>query len=293
MAAEVHRTIAVCGATGRQGGSVTRRLLDTGWSVRALTRRPGGRRARALADIGATVVRADMEDPASLRHAFDGVEGVYSVQNGVTSGFEREVLQGRNVADAAKATGVRHLVYGSAGPGRAGTGVPSWESKLLVEEHIKTVELPFTILRPMAFMELMTDRSFYPAVGTWRIFPRLTGDRRPIPWLSVHDLGAVAEVVLAQPDEFVGKELTLASDVQTLADCRLIYREVVGRSPRSFTMPLWLFDRFTRKDVTTMWRWLRTGTVDLDTATTRAILPSAWTVREWLSRTWETTAKRA
>jgi uncharacterized protein YbjT (DUF2867 family) len=238
-----------------------------------------------LGELGAEIVRADMDDPATLRRAFDGAQGVYSVQNGIKSGFDREIAQGRNVADAARASGVRHFVYGSAGPGSRRAGVQSWDSKLPVEEHLRNVGLPFTILRPMAFMELMTHKPFFPPVGTWRIMPRLTGEDRPLPWLSVSDLGSITALAFDRPDEFVGKELMLASDVATLAECRSVYTEVMGRPPRTFPMPIWLFDRFTRKDPTTMWRWLRTGDVSLDTGPTRAILPGALTIREWLAKT--------
>jgi uncharacterized protein YbjT (DUF2867 family) len=234
--------------------------------------------------MGAAVVRADMDDPGTLREAFEGAHGVFSVQNGIASGFDREIAQGRNVADAAKAAGVAHLVYASAGPGApgTGTGVPSWESKLPVEQHIRTVGVPFTILRPTAFMELMTDKKFYPAVGTWRIWPKLTGDDRPIPWLSVRDVGAITAKAFAEPEGFGSMELELAGDVQTLAACRSIFGEVMGRDPRSFPMPMWLFDQFTRHDVLTMWRWLRTGDATANLDATRAVLPEALTVRTWL-----------
>ena len=233
-----------------------------------------------------------MNDPASLRAAFEGANGVYSVQNGLKSGFDREVAQGRNVADAAKDVGVRHVVYGSAGTG-APTGVPSWDAKLAVEDHMRQLDLPFTILRGMAFMELMTDPSFFPAVGTWNIWPKLMGDDRPVPWLSVEDLGEIAAKTFADPDRFVGKDVRLASDLQTLAECRTMYGEVMGRRPRSLPMPMWMFDRFTRRDLTTMWRWCRTGPVPLDTSPTHAILPSALTVRRWLERIRQrTTAQR-
>ena len=259
--ASAGRTIAVCGATGRQGGAVTRSLITQGWSVRALTRKPASAKARSLRALGAQVIGADVDRPESLQVAFAGAAGVFSVQNGIVGGFDREIAQGRNVADAAAAAGVRHVVYGSAGPGRsgAGTGVPSWESKVAVEDHVRTLGLAYTILRPTAFMELMTDRSFYPAVGTWRIWPRLTGDERPIPWISVADVGAIAAVVFAEHERFAGKELSLAADVRTLAECRALYREVMGRDPGTFPMPVFAFDRFTRGDPTTMWRWLRTG----------------------------------
>jgi uncharacterized protein YbjT (DUF2867 family) len=225
-----------------------------------------------------------MDDPDTLRKAFEGSAGVFSVQNGYENGFERETTQGRNVAEAAQASGMRHLVYSSAGTGRAGTGVPSWESKIPIEERIRELGVPATILRPLAFMELMNDPAFYPAVGTWRIFPRLTGEDRPIPWLSVDDLGQIVAAVFEKPVDYVGRELTLTSDSRTLAECRSLYREIMGKAPRTFPMPLWLFDRFTHKDATTMWRWLRTGEVDQDAQATRTLLPSAQTVPEWMRR---------
>jgi uncharacterized protein YbjT (DUF2867 family) len=278
------RTIAVCGATGRQGGAVARSLIAAGWRVRALTRKPRGRGAGALAQLGAELEQADMEDLASLRRAFAGVHGVYSVQNGMAAGFEREVVQGRNVADAAAAAEVHHLVYASTGPAGAPTGVPSWDAKLRVEAHLDSLDIPATVLRPTAFMELMTDRSFYPAFGTWRIWPRLTGTDRPIPWLALADLGSVAATVFAAPERYTGASLALAADIQTLGACRSTYTEVAGKPPRTFPMPVAVFDRFTGKDATAMWRWLRTGTVPVDVAATRALLPSAMTVREWLER---------
>ncbi len=281
MAAEAG-IIAVCGATGRQGGAVASSLLSSGRRVRALTRQPEGDRARALAHEGAEVVKVDMEDPASLRAAFEEAHGVFSVQNGMISGFDREVVQGRNVADAAADAGVEHVVYASAGKDEAAHGIPSWEAKRQVEAHMRGLGLSFTSLRPQALMELMTDKAFYPAVGTWRIWPKLMGEHRPVPWLAVEDVGVIAAVVFSDPDRYVGETLVPVGDVKSLAECRTIYREVMGKDPRSVPMPIWLFDRFTRRDVTAIWRWARTGDVEVDTAATRAIHPSALTVRKWL-----------
>src|SRR5688500_19524833 len=87
------KTVAVCGATGRVGGAVARDLLEHGWHVRALTRKPKSEKARALAGMGAEVVKADMGEPASLREPFDGAYGVFSVQNGLKAGFDEEVRQ--------------------------------------------------------------------------------------------------------------------------------------------------------------------------------------------------------
>jgi uncharacterized protein YbjT (DUF2867 family) len=171
----VDQLIAVCGATGRQGRAVAQSLLEAGWKVRALTRRPDRPELTALAALGCEVVQADMEDVESLRRAFEGAHGVFSVQNGLVSGFDREVVQGRNVADVANHVGVAHLVYASAGTGQRGTGIASWESKLDIEHHMRELGLPFTSLRPEAFMELMTDKAYYPAASVWHVMPKLMG----------------------------------------------------------------------------------------------------------------------
>ena len=278
--------IVVCGATGRQGGAVSRHLVADGWTVRGLTRSADSPKARALAATGVEVVEADMTDRPALDRAFDGAYGVYSVQNPMLSGFDAEVQQGKNVADAAKAAGVRHLVYGSAGIGER-TGIPSWDTKVAVTEHMRALELPLTVLRPEAFLELMTDPAYYPQVAVWHVMPKLMGEDRVVPWLAVDDVGAIAARVFADPGRFIGADIPLAGDIRTLAECRALWTEAKGRRPRSFPMPVWLFERIAGhagKDLPVMWRWLRTGSVPEDTGPTREIHPGALTVKQWLER---------
>jgi len=276
------RTIAVVGATGLQGNTVTLRLLDQGWRVRALTRDPNGTRARALAARGADVVKADSEDSAALNRAFAGAHGVYSVQNHHISGYEGEVRQGKNVADAALAANVSHLVYASTGNGLPGTGIGSWEAKVAVVAHARGLGVPLTVLRPTAFMELMTEKRFYPQASVWHVMPKIMGETRPIGWLTVDDLAVIAEKAFADPATFVGADLSLAGDVLSIQECRQTWREVIGRPPRRFPMPVWLFERFTGTDETTMWKWLHENDMSFDTEATRKIHPAAHTLRDWL-----------
>lgn len=280
------RTIVVTGATGRQGGAVARHLLRDGWHVRALTRNPQSTRARALTALGAEVVRGNMNDPASLQPVFKGAYGVYSVQTPYPHGSEAEVRQGKNVAEVAREAGVQHVVYGSAGFGRKGTGIPSWESKLQIEEHMHALGLALTVLRPTAFMELMTDRTFFPALTTWQTMPILMGPSHRVGWLCTDDLGAIAAKVFANPDQFVGKDLKLASDRKSIDECRTIYRSVMGKNPPHLPIPAWMFARFgfVGKDLTAMWRWLRMDETSIDPETTRSILPGALSVEAWLRR---------
>jgi uncharacterized protein YbjT (DUF2867 family) len=276
--------IVVMGATGRQGGAVVRQLLAEGRRVRGVTRSPDSNIARGLAALGVEVVRADMADPDAMREACAGVHGVFCVQNPMISGEDGELAQGRNVVDAAADARVSHLVYGSAGPGTPDTGVAAWDVKLEVAAYARSRGLPLTVLRPMAFMELMTDKDLYPPVAAWHLMPKLVGEQRPIPWLSADDLGAIAARAFADPTSYVGSDLPLAADLRTLAECRTIWRRVTGRSPRRFPMPLSLFERFVNPDLTRMWRWLATHEVDVDLADTRAHHPTVATVEEFIRR---------
>lgn len=275
------RTIAVVGATGRQGGQVARCLLEQGWRVRALTRNPQSKKAAALQAAGAEVVQADLDDPASLEAAFAGVYGVYHMQPGLGNKAV-EVPQGRNAAEAARKAGIRHLVYGSAGPGQEKTGIQQWDAKIDVKQIITELGIPLTVLRPMAFMELMTDPAYYPQSSTWYTMTNLTGTERKIPWLSVQDLGFIAAKAFANPDKFIGTDLPLAADAQSLGELRQTYRDVRGKYPPRFPMPMFLMKKFVGQDILNMWSWLRANPVALETAPTYQVHPQAMSVQTWL-----------
>lgn len=277
------KIIVVTGATGRQGGAVTRALLKDGWLVRALSRKPDSQQAKALSALGAEVVQGDMTDRQSLQPIFEGAYGVFSVQNPMISGLDGEIQQGKIVADVAKQANIQHLVYASAGIGKP-TGVGSWDSKLQVEAHIKALGIPLTILRPMAFMELMTDKGYYPPVSMWHLMPKLIGENRPIVWISAEDTGIIAAKTFAAPEQFIGKDIKLASDIKTIKECRALYHNVMGKKPPRFPMPVWMFKRFVGDDLLTMWKWLGSSEFDMDTQTARTIYPDALSVEAWLHK---------
>lgn len=279
------RSIAVLGATGRQGGQVARHLLDDGWNVRALTRAPDGKKAAELRRLGAEIVRADLEDQESLARAFADAYGVYSVQLPRSGSIEIEIRQGLNAGRAAADAGVRHVVYGSAGLDDRKRGIEQWDAKIEIARGFRNLGLPLTVLRPMAFMELMTDAAYFPQSSTWYTMPKLLGDDYRVPWISVHDVGAIAAKAFADPERFVGRDLNLAADVRSLSECREIYREVRGRRPPRFPMPLFLFRKFVGEDLPNMWRWLHDNPVKADPAETREIHPEAMDVRAWLTIT--------
>ena len=109
------RIIAVVGATGTQGGGLARAILSdpsSDFAVRALTRDSSSDGAKALADSGAEVVRADLDDEPSLARAFEGAHGAYCVTNFWEHfSAEKEIEQAANMARAAKSAGLRHVIW--------------------------------------------------------------------------------------------------------------------------------------------------------------------------------------
>jgi uncharacterized protein YbjT (DUF2867 family) len=159
------QTILVTGATGRQGGAVAARLLADGWKVRALTRDASGAKAKALKAAGAEVAEGDLDDRASLDRAAAGAWGVFSVHAGAYEGgpyggdLDHERRSAANLAAAAKAAGVTHLVHSSS----VGVGGPlepfmdMLQRKAEAERAIEAGGVPHTILRPTSFMENTFD----------------------------------------------------------------------------------------------------------------------------------------
>jgi uncharacterized protein YbjT (DUF2867 family) len=156
--------ILVFGATGQQGGSVATALLKAGWKVRALVRDVAASKSVALAEAGVDVVRGDFDDAASIRAAMQGVDGVFSMQPsspGGTVSDEDEVRFGIAIADVAAEAGVGHLVYSSGGAVReTPSGLGHFDSKARIEAHIRTLPIAATIIRPVAFMEILVMPGF-------------------------------------------------------------------------------------------------------------------------------------
>src|SRR5438105_2180838 len=146
------RTVVVAGATGRLGALVDV-LLARGHSVRAISRNPESPAADRLRDVGADVVYGDFDDPASIRDAAVRARAMFATGTAHTAGPEGEARHGRNIADAAAAAGVAHLVY-SSGDGAAPDGpLPLFTAKFQVEQHIRALGIRYTILAPVYFME--------------------------------------------------------------------------------------------------------------------------------------------
>jgi len=204
------KTIVVLGATGQQGGAVARSLAADGrWQVRALSRHPDSDTARRLAADGIRVALGDMDDPASLQAAFAGAHGVFSVQ-GTDRGGEVEARRGIAVADAAQAAGVGHFIYASVGGAERRSGVPHFESKWRVEEHIRGIGLPASIVRPAFFMENFLKPPLRAVLLA--LLRAYVPTEKPLQMIATADIGKWVAHAFAHPGVFIGKAEEIAGD---------------------------------------------------------------------------------
>ena len=238
-------TVVVTGSTGKQGGAVARGLLERGHKVRAVTRDPNSSQAKLLANAGATLVAASLEDTAAIRKALDGATSLFAMTTPF-GGTAAEIRQGIGAADAAKAAGV-HLVFTSVGSANRQTGIPHFDSKYEVEKHIAKVGVRATILAPVSFMENLYFVKEQLAKG---IYAAALPPTRALAQIAVADIGAVAVRVLEDAGRFTGKRFDLASDELTGNDAI-----VTGRPFTYFQVPLDVIRQRMGEDAGKMYEW--------------------------------------
>jgi len=236
------RTIVVTAATGRQGRAAAAALLERGWPVRALVRDPDSAGAAELAAAGAEVAVCDLDDAAAVKAALGGAHGLFLYQPGFMSpeltpglGPDSELTRGRTIISAALSTGIGHLVYSSGLGANLGLS-PLYAPKHALEQQLAASGVPFTIIRPVGFMENYAGpgRGLQPD-GTIRT---------PAPphvveqLIAVRDIGAFAAVAFASPGQYVGQAFELAGDELTIPQIAAVMTAALGRPIRYTQIPI-------------------------------------------------------
>lgn len=242
--------ILVTGATGQQGGAVANALLQKGQKIRVMTRNP--EKADALAKAGAEVVKGDLTNQADLQTALRGMHGVFAMSTPFEAGMDAEVKQGVVMADAAKQAGTAHFVYTSVGSAHRNTGIPHFDSKWKVEQHIKKIGLPATILRPVMFMENFTTFSKPSPEGVLTMPMR---PERKLAMVALRDIGEFGAAAFIRPKDFLGQAIDLAGDELTIPEVATLLTKAMGRSIRFQEFPLDQAEATMGHDIATMFRW--------------------------------------
>jgi uncharacterized protein YbjT (DUF2867 family) len=277
------KTILVFGATGQQGSAVASHLLAEGWKVRALVRNPKSTQSQALQQQEVELVQGDLNQLSSLREAMEGVYGVFSVQNSLAEGgTAAEIQQGKAVADAALHAGISHLVYSSVGGAERATGIDHFESKWQIEEHIRALGLPATILRPVYFMSNLRYAIQVESEGTLVISQALHPETR-LQMIAVEDIGKFASLVFAHPETFLGQAIEIAGTALTLSEMAQSFERVTGKPTRAVEQPLEQLRAFNA-EVGSMYEWFNQSGYQADIPALRHHHPDLLTLDAWLNR---------
>lgn len=273
--------ILVVGATGRQGGAVADHLLQRKRQVRALTRNPEGARARALEKRGAQLVRGDLDDRESIDKAVAGAGAVFSVQDPWLHGVEAEIRQGQQLAEAAKQAGVARVVYGSVASFE-NSGLAHFESKGIIEGHMRQLGLQVTSIRPAFFMDSLVASSDQRAPYSRGALRRgLRGGK--VQLTAVDDIGRAAADAFETPVGSREEIIEIAGDELSAPEIEQTFLRVVGRKPRVIDVPFVLMRLFNREAYENF-RWIGERGWHLDLGQARTARPWVQRFEPWLRR---------
>ncbi|MGW6625076.1 NmrA/HSCARG family protein [Nocardia sp. NPDC055002] len=274
-------TIAVAGATGAQGGATARALLTMGHRVRALTRFPDSPAAVALRDLGAEIHYADFDDRGSLGVALAGVDSLFAVTTPFGTDTTAETRHGVTLVDAAGAAHVGHIVFTSAAHADRATGIPHYDSKFAIEEHLRASGVPWTVIAPAAFMDNYATGWTLDGLRDGTFAWPMPADR-PLTLICAEDIGAFAALVLDRRAEFAGRRIDIAADELTPDRLAAALAVALDRPIAHREVPL-DYVRGHSEDLAAMFDYFATVGLDVDVDGLRRAYPDiAWhSFRDW------------
>jgi uncharacterized protein YbjT (DUF2867 family) len=274
-------TVLVTGATGQQGGAVARLLLKRGHRVRGFTRKADSPAARQLERLGAELAIGSFDDSASIERAAEGVDAVYAMATPYEAGVEVETRQGITVVDAVKAAGVEYLLYSSVASADQNTGIPHFDSKYKIEQHIQSLDIPYTIIGPVFFFENLFSPWVSLDLQEGTLAQPLPAGRT-LQQVALEDIAGFAALVLENREQFLGKRIDIASDELTFPGVAEILSTILGSKIEYTEFPLENL-RAQNEDGAIMYEWFDRVGYSVDIEALRRDYPEVgWhTYEEW------------
>ncbi|MCU4742238.1 NmrA/HSCARG family protein [Halobacteria archaeon AArc-m2/3/4] len=245
-------TVLVVGSTGTQGGAVARNLLERDVEVLALTRDTDKPEAHQLAERGAEIVEGDISEKNAIEPLIENADGVFCVTNFWEHGYEDEVEQGTNVAELAAEVGVDHFVFSSVGGAERDTGISHFDSKWEIEERIRDLELPATVVRPVFFMQNL--EGFRESIEEGTLAMGLE-PREPLQMLDIDNMGAFVANAFQDPDRYLDEAYELASDELTLRSMAVRFADALGTEVRAQNLSIDDVEEHQGEEYADMFAW--------------------------------------
>jgi uncharacterized protein YbjT (DUF2867 family) len=245
------KRLVVCGATGRQGGSVIEAMKGLeGWQLHAFSRDTNSDGARDLKSKEIEVDRADLEDLDSLIRVFKGADCVFGVTQPWNKAYTKcdthsELKQGKNIVDACKKVDVGYLVLSTAAHMTdEKIGLPQVDIKINIELYAKHSEIPATILKPAQFMDNVGMKFLPVKKGKVRGF--IAGDAK-VPYIATKDIGIFARAAFENPEEYIGKEVKLIGDFVSGHELAATMSKIRAEKFKYSAVPKWIIWLYSRE----------------------------------------------
>jgi len=283
------KTILVTGATGNQGGAVARNLAENNFKVKALTRDPGSSKALKKQHPNIEYIRGDLNDLSSYAGHFQGVDAVFSVQSSERK-INAEIKQGQGLADVAKKSGIRHFIYSSVTGADLQTGIPHWESKWAIENHIKYIGLPYTILRPASLYE----NFLIPQVKSRILKGKLVTPVRKNKiqqFVGSEEIGKMSLRIFKDPGKYINKTITIATEQMDNEEVAGIFSEIMGVPIKYQQLPSIIVRLAMGKNLYKMFSWINENDAVFikDLEAFRNEYPSMERLKHWITHNFKTT----
>ena len=281
---ESAKTIFVTGATGNQGGAVARNLLAQGFRVKALTRNPDSQKAKNLKQLNAEVIKGDLNEPSSFAEHLTNIHGVFSVQT-YENGIEKEIKQGIALADLAKQHDVSQFVYSSVIGSDAHTGIPHWESKFIIENHIKELSLHYTILRPASLYENFLIPQVKSRIVKGKLVTPANKDTVQ-QFISSEDIGKISTEIFTHPSLYEGETMVLAAEELSMHEVATIFSAALNKKITYSKLPALITRLFMGKDLYKMFDWINNNDAVFlkDMAGFKKQFPQLLDLKSWIKQ---------
>jgi uncharacterized protein YbjT (DUF2867 family) len=304
------KVIAVVGATGAQGGGLVRAILndkDNSFAVRAITRDVNSDKAKDLARLGAEVVAADVDDPASLEKAFKGAYGAFCVTfYWVHFSPEKELAQAKGMAQAAKRAGVQHVIWSTLEDTRklvplndnrmptlmGKYKVPHFDAKGEANQAFTDLGVPTTFLLTSFYWDNFVYFGMGPKKGQdGKLAITMPMDDKKLPGIAAEDIGKCALGIFKKGRELIGKTVGIAGEHLSGSEMAAAFTKALGQEVRYNAVPPEVYRGFGfpgADDLGNMFQFKRDFEKEFrgprDLAFSRALNPSLQTFEVWLNQ---------
>jgi len=206
------------------------------------------------------------------------------------NGTEKEINQGISLVNLAKEYGVKHFIYSSVIGADLGTGIPHWESKSRIEDHLKASGLPYTIIRPVSFYE----NFLLPQVKSRILKGKLASPvKKEVmqQFISARDVGKTSAEIFMNPGRYLNRTITMAAEEMDMKAVASVFSEAMGKEINYQNLPMFITRLIMGKRLHTMFKWLNEHDAVFvkDLQAFKKEYPNLTALKDWIKLNFKTT----